>query len=101
MRPGVKGTFTSTPASFAAFSTAAHAAENDQVGKRNLLAEFLLDRFELLQDRLELGRLVDLPVLLRRETNARAVRAAALVGAAERRRRRPGGGNKLRHRQAG
>ena len=42
------------------------AAENDQVGQRDLLAELLLDRFELLQHRLELGRLVDLPVLLRR-----------------------------------
>src|SRR5205823_5858246 len=55
-------------------------AENDQVGERNLLAELLLDRLELLQHRLELGRLVDLPVLLRAEANARAVRAAALVG---------------------
>ena len=80
------------------------AAENDQVGERNLLAarvELLLDRFELLQDRLELGRLVDLPVLLRREANARAVRAAALVGAAERRRRRPSRRDQLGHGQAG
>ena len=77
------------------------AAENDQVGKRNLLAELFLDRFELLQDRFELGGLVDLPILLRAQANARAVRAAALVGAAERRRRRPGRRDELRHRQAG
>jgi hypothetical protein len=76
-------------------------AENDQVGKRNLLAEFLLDRFELLQNRLELIGLVDLPVLLRAEANARTVRAAALVGAAECRGRRPGGRDQLRHRHAG
>src|SRR5262249_62095645 len=74
------------------------STENDQVGKRNLLAEFLLDSFKLLQNSLELRRLVDLPVLLRAETNTRAVRAAALVGAAKRRRRRPGGRHQLRHR---
>ena len=33
----------------------------------------------------QFGRLVDLPILLRREANARAVRPTALVGAAERR----------------
>src|SRR5262249_1589325 len=83
------------------------AAENDQVGKRNLLAagrrrvELLLDRFELLQHRLELSRLVDLPVLLRREADARAVRAATLVGAAESRRRSPGRRDKPGYRDAG
>ena len=41
------------------------AAQNDQVGKRDLLAELLLDRFELLKDGFELSRLVDVPVLLR------------------------------------
>ena len=63
--------------------------------------ELLLDRFELRQHRRELRRLVDLPVLLRAETDARAVGAAALVGAAERRCRCPGGRDELRHRQAG
>jgi len=38
-----------------------------------------------------LGRLVDFPVLLRRETDARPVRPAALVGAAEGCRRGPSG----------
>ena len=41
------------------------AAENDQVGERNLLAELLLDRFELRQHLRELGRIVHLPILLR------------------------------------
>src|SRR5262249_17551039 len=80
------------------------AAEDDQIGERDFLAPsvaLLLDRLELLQDGLELSRLVDLPVLLRREANARAVRSATLVGAAERRRRRPGGRNELGNRQAG
>src|SRR5262249_42532651 len=66
------------------------AAENDQVGERHLLAAsrrsvaLLLDRFELLQHRLELPRLFDFPARLRRKTDARAIRTAALVGAAER-----------------
>ncbi len=46
-------------------------------------------------------RLVDLPVLLRRQPDAGAVRAAALVGAAEGGRRRPRGGHQVRDRQAG
>jgi hypothetical protein len=75
MRPGVKRTFTSTPASFAAFSTAALPPKNDQVGERDFLAagsrtvELLLNGFQLLQHCLELGRLVHLPVLLRTEAN--------------------------------
>src|SRR5215831_16925731 len=82
------------------------AAENDQIGERDLLAaglrrvELLLDRFEFLQDRLQLSRLVDLPILLRREANARAVRSTTLVGAAEHRRRRPGGRDQLGDGQA-
>ena len=106
MRPGVKGTFTSTPASLAAFSTAAQPPRTIRSASETFLP---LGRVELLLDRLrasaapscQLGRLVDLPVLLRAEANARAVRAAALVGAAERRGRRPGGRDQLRHRQAG
>jgi len=46
------------------------------------------------------GRLVDFPILLRRKTNARPVRAAALVGATERGRRCPGGRDQLGDRQA-
>ena len=58
--------------------------------------ERLLDRLERLQHLRQLGRLVDLPILLRREADARAVRPAALVGAAEGRRRGPGGRDQLR-----
>ena len=83
------------------------AAEHDQVGERHLLAalggsvELLLDRLELRKRLLELGGVVDLPVLLGRKANARAVSSATLVGAPECRGRRPGGRNELRNRQAG
>src|SRR5262249_18178762 len=76
-------------------------AENNQVGKGNLLAarlrsvELLLDRFELLQHLRQLCRVVYLPVLLWREANPCPVGAPALVGATKARRRRPGGGNQL------
>ena len=43
----------------------------------------------------QLGGLVDVPILLRRETDARPVRPAALVGAPEGRRRSPGGPDEL------
>ena len=82
------------------------AAQHDQVGERDLRAARGLRR-ELLPDRLERGQhlrqlrgLVDRPVVLRREADAGAVGAAALVGAAERRRRGPGGGDELRDRQS-
>ncbi len=70
-------------------------AENDQVRQRNLLSarcrsvELPLDCFEFLQYPRQLRRLVDGPVLLRRQTNARAVRSTALIRAAEGRRRSP------------
>ena len=68
----MKGTFTSVAGVLRGLFDRGAAAENDQVGERDLLAaNFLLDRFELLQHCLELGRLVDLPVLLR----ARRMRA--------------------------
>ena len=67
------------------------AAENDQVGHRDLLAEVLLDCFEFLQHRRKLLRLIDHPIFLRAQANACAVRAATLVGTAERRSRRRGG----------
>ena len=72
------------------------AAQNNQVRERDLFSaglrrvELLLDSFERLQHLSQLRRLIDFPILLRRQTNARAIRATALVGAAERRRRRPG-----------
>jgi hypothetical protein len=78
------------------------AAEHDQVGERDLLAagralvELLLDALEALQHLRELGGIVDRPVLLRREPHARAVGAAAHVGAAEGGRRGPGGAHQFR-----
>ena len=65
------------------------AAEYYQVGKRDLLpsrgrsVEVFLDCFKLSQHLRQFSRLVDLPVLLRRETNARAVRSTAFIRAAE------------------
>ena len=72
------------------------AAQNNQVSKRDLLPtglraiEILLDRFQRLKDLSQFGRLVNLPILLRREANARTVSSATLVAAAERSSRRPG-----------
>ena len=94
------------PAFFAALLDAGAAAEHDQVGERDLLAagrrlvELALDAFQRLEHLRQLRRLVRFPVLLRRETNAGAVRAAALVRAAEGGRRRPGRRNQLRDGQA-
>jgi hypothetical protein len=78
------------------------AAQHDQVGQRDLSCrrtarvEVLLDAFQRCQHLGQLGRLVDLPVLLRRQADARAVGAAALVAAAEGGGRRPGGRDQLR-----
>ena len=101
MRPGVKGTFTSTPASFAAFSTAAQPPRTIRSASETFLPNSFWIASSFASTVLQLRRLVDLPVLLRREADARAVGAAALVGAAEGRGRRPGGRDQLRHRQAG
>ena len=59
------------------------------------------DLLERLQHLRQFRGLIDGPVFLRCEANARAVRAAALIGAAERRGRRPRGRHQLRDRQAG
>ena len=107
MRPGVKGTVTSWPAFFAACSTPAQPARTIRSASETFLPpdwaliERALDAFQRLEHLGQLGRLVDFPILLRSQANARAVRAAALVGAAERGRRRPGGGNQLRDGQTG
>ena len=77
------------------------SAEHDQVRERDLLAaglravEALPDSIERLEDGRQLGRVVDLPILLRRKANARTVRATPLVGATERCCRRPCGCNQL------
>ena len=81
-------------------------AQDDHVSQRHLLpaglrgVELLLDALKGFEDLRQLGRLVDLPILLRRQTNTRPVRTAALVGAAERGCRRPGGRDQFRDRQA-
>ena len=54
--------------------------------------ELLLDFLQRPQHLRQFGRLVDFPILLRRQADARPVRPAALVAAAERGRRRPGAG---------
>src|SRR6185436_4167866 len=73
-------------------------AEDDQVGKRDLLltagrrvVERRPDALEDAEHLRELRGIVDRPILLWREANARAVGSATLVRAAERRRGRPGG----------
>ncbi len=105
MRPGVKGTVTSYTGLLGRGLDRGAAAEDDQVRHRHLLAALLrpvevrctlLERGEHLR---ELLGLVDLPVLLRRQAQARAVGAAALVAVTEGRGRRPGGRDQLRHGQ--
>ncbi len=82
-------------------------AEDDQVGQRDSLVaglcvvEVFLHALERLQNLGQLLRLVDRPILLRREPDARAVSAATVVGAAERRGRSPGGRGELGDRQSG
>src|SRR5579864_1598080 len=84
---------------FRSFLDGGAAAQHNQVGERDLLpfvpvglraVELLLDRLQLLKNLRQCGWLVHFPILLRRETNTRAIRPTPLVGAAERRRRRPG-----------
>jgi hypothetical protein len=82
------------------------ATEHDQVGERHLFVASLrgvepgLDAFERLEHLRQLFRLVDGPVLLRRQANARAVGAATLVGAAVGRGRGPRRGDEFRDGQA-
>jgi len=64
------------------------ARENDEVGERHLLGalvELGLDAFERLQHLGEFRGLVRVPVLLRSETDAGAVRATATIGSPVRR----------------
>ncbi len=106
MRPGVKGTVTAWPAFLRRLLDARATGQNDQVRQGYLLAagryavERALDALQGLEHLRQLGRLVDFPILLRRQAKAGAVGAAALVGATEGGRRGPGGRNQLRHGQA-
>ena len=78
-------------------------AQDDEVREGHLLAARLRgverspDRLERLQHFRQLRRLIDLPILLGRQANARTVGAAALVGTTERRGRRPRGRDELRN----
>lgn len=64
-----------------------NTTKDDQIGSGDLLAtstvEVLLDLLEGGQDLAELARVVDLPVLLRLETDASSIGATALVTATE------------------
>ena len=82
------------------------AGEDDQVGQGDLLAaglggvEALADPFQGRQHPGELGGLVDLPVLLRRQPDAGAIGPAPLVRPTEGSGRGPGRGDQFRDRQA-
>ena len=81
------------------------AAENNQVRQRYLfpaglrVVECLLYALQLVQNPGKLLRIVDIPILLRRQTNASAVCTTALVGSPERGGGRPGGRHQFRNRQ--
>src|SRR5208337_5652312 len=76
-------------------------SERDLLPAGLRIVELLLDLLELLKKLCQLSRLVDFPILLRREANARAVRPTALVRAAERRRRRPSSRDQMGDGQSG
>jgi hypothetical protein len=104
--PGEKGTVTSWPAFFAAASTAAQPPRTIRSASETFLPPDCAPLNSPGSPPAPRGpsparRLVDLPVLLRREADARAVGAAALVAAAEGGGRRPGGGDQLGDGQAG
>ena len=89
MRPGVKGTLTGCPASFAAFSMAASpprtirsASETFLPPDCEALNSFWI-AFQFPQHLGQFSRLVGCPVFLGREANAGAVGPAALIGAAK------------------
>ncbi len=82
------------------------AGQHDQVGHGNLLAtggravEVTLYLAELLQYLRQQRRVVDFPVLLRSEANARAIGSATLVRTAVGRRRGPGHRHQVRYGKA-
>ena len=82
-------------------------SENDQIGERDFLSagrrriELLLDPLKRLKHLGEFRGLVDFPILLRSQAEARPIGAATLVTATESRRRGPGGGNEFRDRETG
>ena len=103
--PARNGTFTSCPAFFAASSIAASPPRTIRSASETFFAaglrgvEFFLDRLQLREHFGQFGGLIDFPIFLRSEPNARAIRAAAFVGAAEGRGRRPCGRDQLGDRE--
>ena len=94
-----------TPAFFAACSTAAQPPSTIRSASETFLPPVAepLNSFwmpsQIFRTLASSLAVVDLPVLLRSQPDARPVCAAALVGAAEGGRRRPGGGHQLRDRR--
>ena len=94
------------PGIFRGFLNAGATGQHDHVGQGNLFpaglgaVEFLLDAFQRFQHFFQLRGIVHRPVLLRGETEACAIGAAAFIGPAESRGRSPGGGYQLRYRQS-
>src|SRR5271165_4778582 len=90
--PRREGNLDGMPGLLRGFLDGCASAQNDQVRERYLLpagqrtVELVLDRLQGLQDFRQFHRLVDVPILLRRQANTGTVRSTALVGAAERRR---------------
>ena len=87
---------------FRCFLDRGGTAENDNVCERNIFArriEFASYIFERFEHFGEFGGLIDGPILLRLQTNARAVGTAAHIGTAERGSRSPRRRNELRNGQ--
>ena len=105
VRPGAKFTCHVVTGTLRGLFDRRAAAEHDDVGQRDFLptgqrgVEVRLDLLQRLEHLRQLRRLIDRPILLRCEANARAVRTTALIGSAERRCRRPRGRHQLRHRE--
>src|ERR1043165_163383 len=88
------------PAIFSRLLNCGASTKNDQVRERNSLIEVLLNALELFELRSKLRRFVDVPILLRLESNSRAVRPSAFIRTSECRRRCPGSRNELGNRQS-
>ena len=101
MRPGANGTVTSWPALFAACSTAAQPPSTIRSASETFLPpdcaplKSCWTCSSVCSTLASCGRVVGLPVLLRRQADPGPVGPAALVGAAEARRRRPCGRHEL------
>ena len=103
---GAEGNAEGVACVFCGLLHAGTTGEDDEVGERDFFAaglgavERAADAFEGFQHLAELGGFVHLPILLRGEADAGAVRAAALVGAAEGGCRGPGGADEFGNRES-